>query len=71
MWFAFVSGIRDSLRENAADVLSENANAPRIRGFRKGVRNQSCAAPIGPFGYWFLTPFLTLHPTMVLFGIRH
>ena len=26
---------------------------------RKGVRNQYCAAPSGPFGYWFLTPFLS------------
>ncbi len=25
----------------------------------KGVRYQSCEAPFGPFGYWYLTPFPT------------
>ena len=28
--------------------------------FRKGVRNQECGAPSGPFGYWTLTHFLKL-----------
>ena len=40
----------------AASALSKlRIGVQRASG--KGVRNQKCEAPFGPFGFWFLTPF--------------